>query len=94
MTYDDELENILRKAANGGDVELVQEIFNKEVSSKYFLFIQCLPKYEYQLQIQLLQNWIRKRAFDYIEQGVMLKGENVNEAKLVVDKIKVNFTPE
>ena len=94
VTYDDELENILRKAANGGDVELVQEIFNKEVSSKYFLFIQCLPKYEYKLQIQLLQNWIRKRAFDYIEQGVMLKGENVNEAKLVVDKIKVNLTPE
>ena len=31
VTYDDELENILRKAANGGDFELVQEIFNKEV---------------------------------------------------------------
>ena len=31
VTYDDELENILRKAANGGDFELVQEIFIKEV---------------------------------------------------------------
>ena len=37
----------------------------------------------------VLQNWVRKRAFDHIEQGVMLKGDNVQEAKLVVDKIKV-----
>ena len=37
VSYDDELENILRKAANGGDVDLVQEIFNKEVLKK-FLF--------------------------------------------------------
>ena len=40
-------------------------------------------------QIVVLQNWVRKRAFDHIEQGVMLKGDNVQQAKLVVYKIKV-----
>ena len=46
-------------------------------------------KIKHHLQIDVLQTWVRKRAFDHIEQGVMLKGNNVQEAKLVVDKIKV-----
>ena len=42
-------------------------------------------------EIDMLDNWVRKRAFDYIEQGVMLKGDNVQQARQVVDKIKVTF---
>lgn len=35
---------------------------------------------------------MRKRAFDHIEQGVLLKGDNVRGAKLLVDNIKVKLT--
>ena len=38
----------------------------------------------------MLQNIVRKRAFDYIEDGVQLSGSDVEEAKDVVDRIKVN----
>ena len=44
------------------------------------------------LQIDALQNWVRKRAFDHIEQGVLLKGDNVRGAKLLVDNVKVKLT--
>ena len=33
---------------------------------------------------------MRKRAFDYIEDGVQLSGSDVEAAKDVVDRIKVN----
>ena len=44
------------------------------------------------LQIDVLQSWVRKRAFDHIEQGVLLKGDNVRGAKLLVDNVKVKLT--
>eukprot|EP00091_Calanus_sinicus_P013526 TRINITY_DN30007_c0_g1_i1.p1 TRINITY_DN30007_c0_g1~~TRINITY_DN30007_c0_g1_i1.p1 ORF type:complete len:170 (-),score=52.99 TRINITY_DN30007_c0_g1_i1:83-592(-) len=69
VTYGDELENILRKAASEGRKSLVEEILNGE--------------------IQALQSWVRKRAFDYMEQGVSKMGEDIEAAKKVIDEIKV-----
>ena len=86
VSYGDELEAILHKAAIDGDLGLVREIFNNEVRGQDW---ENIIKNKHHLQIDVLQTWVRKRAFDHIEQGVMLKGNNVQEAKLVVDKIKV-----
>merc|ERR1712123_121418 len=69
VTYGDELENILRKAALEGRQSLVEDIFSGE--------------------IQALQSWVRKRAFDYMEQGVSKMGEDIEAAKTVIDEIKV-----
>merc|ERR1712203_313820 len=40
-------------------------------------------------ETELLQNIVRKRAFDYIEDGVQLSGSDVEAAKDAVDRIKV-----
>jgi len=69
VTYGDELEDILRKAASEGRHSLVEEILIGE--------------------IQVMQGWVRKRAFDYMEQGVSKMGEDIEAAKNVIDEIKV-----
>eukprot|EP00092_Neocalanus_flemingeri_P011255 GFUD01012129.1.p1 GENE.GFUD01012129.1~~GFUD01012129.1.p1 ORF type:complete len:189 (-),score=47.30 GFUD01012129.1:96-614(-) len=40
-------------------------------------------------EIQVIQGWVRKRAFDYVEQGVSRKGEDIEAAKNVIDELKV-----
>ena len=87
VSYGEELETILREAANSGDINLVRSIFTTEVSG---VAEPVACRMTSPLQIAALQNWVRKRAFDHIEQGVLLKGDNVRGAKLLVDNVKVN----
>merc|ERR1712083_30377 len=68
VTYGDELESILRKAADEGRKSLIEEILNGE--------------------IQALQSWVRKRGFEYMEEGVTNRGEDIEAAKEVIDDIK------
>ena len=89
VSYGEELETILREAANSGDINLVRSIFTTEVSG---VAEPVTCRMTSPLQIDALQNWVRKRAFDHIEQGVLLKGDNVRGAKLLVDNIKVKLT--
>ena len=63
----------------------LENILRQAARSEDFLHVNTI----FNEQIDVLEDWVRKRAFDYIEQGVMLKGDNVEEAKLVVDKVKV-----
>ena len=90
VSYGEELETILREAANSGDINLVRSIFTTEVSWCVAEPVAC--RNTSPLQIAALQNWVRKRAFDHIEQGVLLKGDNVRGAKLLVDNVKVKLT--
>jgi len=68
VSYSDELENILRKAALEQRKSLVEDILFGE--------------------IEAVQAWVRKRAFDYMEQGVSKMGEDIDAAKKVIDEIK------
>ena len=73
------------KVSYGNELEI---ILRQAATDRDFALVKKI----FSDEIDLLDNWVRKRAFDYIEQGVMLKGDNVQEARHVVDKIKVMFT--
>ena len=45
-------------------------------------------------QIQVILGWVRKRAFDYMEQGVTKMGEDLEAAKKVIDEIKVRASTD
>ena len=84
VSFGNELEKILLAAVEDGDVQFLKEVFSKEVCLQFrksFLTSN--------FQVELLQNLVRKRAFDYIEDGVHLSGSDVEAAKDVVDRIKV-----
>merc|ERR1712083_155738 len=66
VTYGDELESILRKAADEGRKSLIEEILNGE--------------------IQALQSWVRKRGFEYMEEGVTNRGEVIDDIKAVLEE--------
>ena len=42
-------------------------------------------------QIQALQSWVRKRGFEYMEEGVTSRGDDIEAAKEVIDQIKVTI---
>ena len=84
VSFGNELEKILLAAVEDGDVQFLKDVFSKEVCQDFGKFLLTLK-----FQIELLQNLVRKRAFDYIEDGVHLSGSDVEAAKDVVDRIKV-----
>ena len=84
VSFGNELEKILLAAVEDGDVQFLKDVFSKEVCLQFRKSFLTLN-----FQVELLQNLVRKRAFDYIEDGVHLSGSDVEAAKDVVDRIKV-----
>ena len=56
------------KVSYGNELEI---ILRQAATDRDFALVKKI----FSDEIDLLDNWVRKRAFDYIEQGVMLKGE-------------------